>query len=222
MALGTVPRTTAGANTANQHFAHSVSRATQLCSTLAARRRRVTGRRLPQRRGRTSLQKLIVLTVLLALTLSDCAIYRHYEASKPDTVRKTEAMLSDAGFTTIKVDTDEKGGLVEDLPPDEIRSYKPESGAVYWYYDPDICLCVYEGHQGDFDRYQMAQRQESDTAQYAAQSSDEQVASLNALNGGFFPPPIIWIGGIAPIHVGGGGFGHGHGGFGGGHGGGHR
>ena len=124
-------------------------------------------------------------------------------------------MLSDAGFTAIKVDTDEKGGLVEDLPPYEIRSYKAESGAVYWYYDPDICLCVYEGHQGDYDRYQVAQRQESDTAQYAAQSDDQQVASLNALNGGFFPPPIFWIGGIAPEpHFGGGGHGGGH--FGGG------
>lgn len=184
---------------------------------------------MPQPKGRTALQKLIVVTVLFALTLSDCAIYRHYEASKPETVRKTEAALSDAGFTQIKVDTEEKGGLVEDLPPYEIRSYKAESGAVYWYYDPDICLCVYEGHQGDYDRYQMAQRQESDTAQYAAQSDDEQVASLNALNGGFFPPPIFWIGGSAPApriggggHFGGGHFGgHGGGGFGGGHGGGH-
>ena len=83
-------------------------------------------------------------------------MYRHYEASKPETVRKTEAMLSDAGFTTIKLDTDDKGGLVEDLPPHEIRSYAAQSGAVYWYYDPDVCVCVYEGHQGDYDRYQMA------------------------------------------------------------------
>jgi uncharacterized membrane protein YgcG len=168
------------------------------------------------------LQKLIVVIVLLALILSDCAIYRRYEASKPETVRKTEAMLSDAGFTTIKVETDDQGGLVEDLPPDEIREYSAQSGAVYWYYDPDICVCVYEGHQSDYDRYQVAQRQESDTAQYAAQSDDEQVASLNALNGAFFPPPIFWIGGFAPPpHFGGGGFGGGHGGhFGGGHGGG--
>ena len=173
------------------------------------------------------MQKPIVVIVLLALTLSDCAIYRRYEASKPETVRKTEAMLSDAGFKTIKVETDDQGGLVEDLPPDEIRKYSAQSGAVYWYYDPDICVCVYEGHQGDYDRYQVAQRQESDTAQYAAQSDDEQVASLNALNGGFFPPPIFWIGGEAPVfiggghgggHFGGGHFGGGHGGFGGGHG----
>lgn len=168
------------------------------------------------------MQKPIVVTVLLALTLSGCALYRDYEASKPETVRKTEAQLSDAGFTTIKVDTDEKGGLVEDLPPHEIRSYKAESGAVYWYYDPKICLCVYEGHQSEYDRYQMAQRQESDTEQYAAQSNDEQVASLNALNAGFFPPPIIWIGGIAPVpHFGGGGGGGFHGGHGGIGGGGH-
>ena len=167
------------------------------------------------------LQKLLVLAVLLALILPGCAVYRSYEASKPETVRKTEAMLSDAGFTTIKVDSDEKGGLVEDLPAYEIRSYKAQSGAVYWYYDPKICSCVYEGHQGDYDRYQMAQRQESDTAQYAAQSDDSQVASLNALNGAFFPPPIIWIGGIAPgPHFGGGGGGGFHGGH-GGHGGGH-
>jgi hypothetical protein len=162
------------------------------------------------------------IVVLLALIVSGCALYRRYEASKPETVRKTEAMLADAGFTTIKVETDDQGGLVEDLPPDEIREYSAQSGAVYWYYDPDICVCVYEGHQGDYDRYQMAQRQESDTAQYAAQSNDEQVASLNALNGAFFPPPIFWIGGFAPPpHFGGGGHGGGHEGGEGGHEGGH-
>jgi hypothetical protein len=160
---------------------------------------------------------------------SGCAAYHRYEASKPETVRKTEAMLSDAGFTTIKLDTDDKVGLVEDLPPHEIRSYAAPSGAVYWYYDPDICSCVYEGHQAEFDRYQMALEHQNDPAQYAAESDDQQVASLNALNGVFFPPPIFWIGGFAPSpysigggHRHGGRHGGGHGGWhgGGGHGGG--
>jgi hypothetical protein len=184
------------------------------------------------------LHKRFIVAVFLALIVSSCALYQRYEASKPETVRKTEAMLAEAGFTTIKVVTDDEGGLVEDLPPDEIRKYTAQSGAVYWYYDPDICVCVYEGHQSDYDSYQMAQRQESDTAQYAAESGDQQVAQLNALNGAFFPPPILWIGGFAPApHFGGGfhggfhgGEGHfgGHGGFGaggahgGGGGGGHR
>lgn len=161
--------------------------------------------------------KLLIVGFLSTLMVSGCAAYRHYQASKPEAVQKTESALSDAGFTTIKLDTADKVGLVEDLPPDEIRSYAAQSGTVYWYYDPDICACVYEGHQAEFDRYQMALRQQNDTAQYAAESEDQQVASLNALNGNFFPPPIIWVGGgFVGIH-GGGGFGNGHGHLGGGH-----
>jgi hypothetical protein len=170
------------------------------------------------------LRKPFIVAVLLALIMPGCALYRQYEASRPEAVQKTEAMLSDAGFTTIKLDTDDKVGLVEDLPPDEIRSYAAQSGTVYWYYDPDVCTCVYEGHQKEFDRYQMALRQQNDTAQYAAESQDQEIASLNALNGTFFPPPMFWVGGFAPIpyyYTGGGhggwhGWGHGRrGGFGG-------
>jgi len=170
-------------------------------------------------------QKRLTAAVLLALIVSGCAAYRRYEAAKPETVRRTEAALSDAGFTTVKLDTSDKVGLVEDLPPYEIRSYAAQSGKVYWYYDPDICSCVYEGHQNEFERYQMALRQENDTAQYADESNDQQIASLNALNGAFFLPPIFWVGGFAPgPHFGGGGGhwgGHGGGPGGGGSGGGH-
>ena len=116
-------------------------------------------------------------------------------------------MLSDAGFSTIKIDTSDKVGLVQDLPPHEIRSYAAQAGTVYWYYDPDVCSCVYEGHQNEFDRYQMATRQQNDTEQYAAESGDQEVASLNALNGMFFPPPLIWVGGFPPGHYIGGGHG---------------
>jgi len=156
-------------------------------------------------------QNRFIVLVLSALIGSGCSLYRHYEASRPEAVQKTEAMLSDAGFTTIKLDTSVKVGLVENLPPYELRSYAAQSGKVYWYYDPDVCACVYEGHQSEFDRYQMTVRQQNDTAQYAAESGDQEVASLNALNGMFFPPPLIWIGGFAPgpiLRRGGGGFHH--------------
>jgi hypothetical protein len=165
------------------------------------------------------LQKRFIVAVLSALIVSGCAAYRRYEAARPENVRKNEAMLSDAGFTTIKIDASEQVGLVENLPPYEIRSYAAQSGKVYWYYDPDVCSCVYEGHQNEFDRYQMAMRQETDTAQYAAESGDQEVASLNTLNGAMFPPPIFWVGGFAPGYFIGGG--HGGGGHGGGGGGGH-
>jgi len=176
------------------------------------------------------LRNAIALALVLATFAPGCSAYRHYEDSKPANVRKTEAMLADAGFTTIKLDSDDKVGLVEDLPADELYTYKTESGPVYWYYDPDVCNCVYEGHKPEYDRYQLALQHEGDVAQYAAQSEDQEIAQLNALNGGFFPPPLFWVGGVVPVahYGGGGGGGHwgggrgfgggGHGGGGGGHG----
>jgi hypothetical protein len=143
-------------------------------------------------------QNRFIVLLLSALIVSGCATYHHYEASQPEVVQKTEAMLSDAGFLTIKIDSSEKVGLVQDLPPHELRSYAAQSGKVYWYYDPDLCSCVYEGHPNEFDRYQMAVTQQNDIAQYAAESRNQDIASLNALNGTFFPPPLIWVGGYAP------------------------
>jgi hypothetical protein len=172
----------------------------------------VEGRPL-RRRKDGGLQKLFIVAAALAIIASGCAAYRRYQATKPENVQKTEAILSDAGFTVVRLDTADQVGLVEDLPPDEIRSYAAQSGTVYWYYDPDLCACVYEGHQKEFDRYQEALKHENDPEQYASQSEDEQVASLNALNGAFFPPPIFWIGGFNPgPHFGGVGHGGGHGG----------
>lgn len=159
-----------------------------------------------------------------ALIASGCAAFTRYENSRPETVQKTEKMLTDAGFHTVKIDTSEQEGLAENLPQYELKSYPVQSGTVYWYYDPDICACVYEGHQDEYDAYQMLVRQQTDTAQYAAESQEQEVASLNALNGAFFPPPLFWVGaGFTGTHFGGGGSsggGH-HGGHGGGsHGGG--
>jgi hypothetical protein len=153
-----------------------------------------------------------MLAILPVLIASGCSLYRSYQASKPENIRAAESMLTDAGFQRIKIDTSEQVGLAEDLEPYELRKYAASSGSVFWYYDPKVCECVYEGHQGEYDRYEMALRSQSDTSQYAAESEQEEVASLNAINGGFFPPPIFLLGGF------GAGFGGGHGG--GGHGGG--
>ena len=162
------------------------------------------------------LRPRLLLAILPALIASGCSVYRSYQASKPDNIRVTESMLSDAGFQTIKIDTTEQTGLAEDLEPYEVRKYAASSGPVFWYYDPKVCSCVYEGHQGDYDRYGMALRSEDDTSEYAAESEQEEVASLNAINGGFFPPPIFVLGGFGVgFGGGGGGGGHMHGGGGG-------
>ena len=162
------------------------------------------------------LRRCLVLALVPALVASGCSLYRSYQASKPETIRQTESMLSDAGFRTIKIDTSEQIGLVEDLPRYDLEKYPTSSGSVFWYYDPKICSCVYEGHQNEYDSYQLLVRQQNDTAQYAAESQDEDVTSLNALNGTFFPPPIFVAGGFFGGHFIGGGHGFGHVGAGGG------
>ncbi len=155
---------------------------------------------------------------------SACAAYTRYQASRPETVREIERMLTEAGFRTIHVDKSDsdQAGLAANLPQYDLRRYAASSGSVYWYYDPDNCSCVFEGNKDAFDRYQMLQLQQRDLASYATESRDQEVASLNSLNGSMFPPPIFWIGGIGAGVGGnlGGGLG-GHGGRGGHRGGGH-
>jgi hypothetical protein len=170
-------------------------------------------------RANSLLPNRLIVAMLSALIVSGCAATHRYEASRPEEINKTGAMLSTAGFKTIEIDTSEQVGLAKHLPLHELRSYHAQSGTVYWYYDPNICSCVYEGHQDEFDRYEMVVRQRNDIAQYAAESKDEEVAALYSLNPTIFPPPIFWVGGDAGAR--GGGHGGSHGGMhGGGHGGG--
>ena len=152
--------------------------------------------------------------MLSAVMLAGCAASRRYEASRPEKVEITEAMLSEAGFRTIKVDPSENVGLVSDLAPHEIGTYDAVSGTVYWYYDPRICSCVYKGRQDEFDDYQMLVTQQNDTAQYVADSDDTEISSLYTLNPTYLPPPAFWGGGHAGDHAGT----HGRGQGGGGHG----
>ena len=87
----------------------------------------------------------LALALLTMLACPACSTYQRYEASRPANIRQTEAMLSDAGFAVVRIDTADQAGLAANLPPHELRSYDIESGTVYWYYDPDVCGCVYEG-----------------------------------------------------------------------------
>jgi uncharacterized membrane protein YgcG len=169
-------------------------------------------------------RSLNLVLLVLALGASRCSIYRRYQASKPEVIKQTEAMLSEAGFSKIAIDTSDSASLASNLPPRELRSYPADGGYVYWYYDPDVCGCVFEGRQDTFDRYQMLMRQQHDTVEYAAESQEGEIASLNALNQMYFPPPMLWYGvGIyGGFHSQGGGGGHILGGGGGHHGGGHH
>src|SRR5215469_1735258 len=77
-----------------------------------------------------------------------------------ESVRATEAMLDDAGFTQVPVDVPSED--LEHLPTFTLNNYQSVSGQVFWYYDPDYCQCLYEGKAADNDRYQLALAHEND------------------------------------------------------------
>ncbi len=157
----------------------------------------------------------------MILALAGCAAYQHYEASRPAAAIAMETALTQAGFTQMEADYPDQLEIVQGLPSYSLHSYPSPDGAVYWYYDPGTCGCVMVGNEKAFDNYQWQLTQRDEIAAYVTDSEDDDVASLNALNGSMFPPSLFLLGmapagrgSIGPRGGGGGvhGVGHDHGG----------
>lgn len=155
----------------------------------------------------------------IVFAAAGCSLYQHYEASRPAAVELTESALAEAGFERMEARYPDQLQMVQGLPTYSMHSYPTPNGNVYWYYDPGNCGCVFEGNAEAFQKYQWQLAQENDTAAYVADSEDDDVIALNALNESMFPPSIYLLG-LGPV-VGGIGIHHG-GGRGGGSGGGHH
>jgi hypothetical protein len=161
----------------------------------------------------------------IVFAAAGCSLYQHYEASRPAAVTETESSLTEAGFERMEASYPDQLQMVQGLPTYSMHSYPTPNGNVYWYYDPGNCGCVFEGNAEAFQKYQWQLTQANDTAAYVADSRDDDVASLNALNESMFPPSLYLLGlgpavGAIGVHGhpgGGGGFGghHGHRGGGG-------
>jgi hypothetical protein len=191
--------------------------------------------------------RLVVASVIFTLAAS-CSLYETYQAEQPANILELESRLVKAGFNRVPIETPEQNGAVAELPLYRLNRYQSASGSVYWYADPTICSCLYEGDQTAYDSYAGLLQQEHDIAAYVNDVGPQQIAGLSPF-GYAFPPPLL-LGGwpvtihhTGPFHSAGGGSGgngvtskggggsgsgvhsHGHGGGGhsiGGHGGGHR
>ncbi len=130
--------------------------------------------------------------VLLVCAFAGCATVGNDE----QTVRETEAMLDDAGFTRIAIDI--PSDQLSNLPAYRLNRYDGERGAVFWYYDPDYCQCLYEGDKEAADRYQYAMSHRGDLAQYQADYETEESAAQQAVIinrfAGAVPTPFMWGG----------------------------
>jgi hypothetical protein len=131
------------------------------------------------------------LYVLIALLLAAAAVSACSSRNTSSRIAQTEAMLTEAGFQPVQLSSPDQVEVAKSLPTYEMHYYDTGNGPVFWYYDPDECGCVYVGGTGDYDRFEDAQKQEHDISEYAAETQDEQVASLYVLNPVMFPPPLF-------------------------------
>jgi hypothetical protein len=155
---------------------------------------------------------LITTCTILAM-VSSCAMYQDYRDKKPDNIKKVETRLEAAGFKKVPIDTPVEKGAVEQLPLYELNRYDSARGSIYWYVDPTVCHCLYQGDQQSYDQYTSILQQEKETAEYVNDVRPDQVVYLSPF-GYAFPPPIFF-GGWPVVVAGPGGFGPGRG-FGGG------
>jgi hypothetical protein len=146
----------------------------------------------------------LVALMMCALAAS-CSIYSAYEQSKPANVMKLEARLTQAGFHRVSIDTPEQDGAVAELPLHRLNRYDSAQGSVFWYADPTICHCLYQGDEVAYQRYLDLLQQEQETAEYENDVRPEQVAYLSPF-GYAFPPPLLLGGWPLLIPGDGGGF----------------
>src|ERR1700682_5815038 len=96
--------------------------------------------------------KLVFLAAILGIAES-CSLYDSYEASRPANVMTIESRLEQAGFRKITIETPEQNGAVAELPLHCLNRYQSAAGSIFWYADPTICSCLYEGDQKSYERY---------------------------------------------------------------------
>lgn len=150
-------------------------------------------------------QGLRLVAMSAVLFVASCSLYEDYEASTPAKIMETEARLVKAGFERVPIQTPEQGGAVEQLPLHRLNRYSSVDGSVFWYADPTVCSCLYEGDQAAYDRYAGQLQQEHDTAEYMNQQEPAQLVNLSPF-GYAFPPPLIfrtWPVWVPPIRSGG-------------------
>src|ERR1700733_15065682 len=110
---------------------------------------------------RAAAKLLICATFALA---ASCSALDDYKASQPPNVARMETRMEQAGFRKISIETPEQNGAVEQLPLHKLNRYDSAKGSVFWYADPTVCKCLYQGDLEAYQRYQGLVEQENDTA----------------------------------------------------------
>jgi len=128
---------------------------------------------------------------------ASCGAFKDYENSKAENIRTVEARLEQAGFRKVPIESPAQDGAVAALPLHQLNRYDSAKGSVFWYADPTVCKCLYQGDLAAYQSYQGIVEQKRDTAEYMNDTQPSQVAYLGYF-GNDFPPPL-WYGTTWPV-----------------------
>jgi hypothetical protein len=154
------------------------------------------------------LANIVIFATASALAAS-CAVFHDSASNQSSQVTATEAALSQAGFRKVPIETSQENTAVAELRLNRVNQYESSDGKVFWYADPKLCKCLFEGNEAAYNRYADALKQQSDTADYAKSTQPQEVADLSPF-GDAFPTPlagwpmVIDLGGGAVQTAGGG------------------
>jgi hypothetical protein len=138
-----------------------------------------------------SARKFIKVVLLAAISATGCSNYNNYLASRPANVMQIEARLEQSEFRKVPIETSNQHSAVAELPLHQLNRYQSTKGSVFWYADPTVCKCLYEGDQEAYDRYALLLEQEHEVALSVRNQQPEEVADLSEFSYAF-PPPLIF------------------------------
>lgn len=149
----------------------------------------------------------IILLATISAVVGSCAAYNDYLAKRPAKVMETESQLTQAGFRKVAIQTADQHSAVAGLQLERLNQYQSADGRIFWYADPKLCQCLFEGDQVAHDHYEELLKTQSDTAEYANSGRPQEVEDLSSF-GDTFPTPVqgwpfvIYLGGpISPVGV---------------------
>jgi hypothetical protein len=135
----------------------------------------------------SSRTRLFATGLLMALLIPACASFQETPNQK---AARIDPVLSAAGFHMVQADSPKKQSIFATLPPLKMTYYVGKDGkSRYWFADPYGCMCVYQGDQKDYQRYQNLRIQQKlvKEEEETAELNQDAAMQMNMYDPMFFP-----------------------------------
>ncbi len=123
----------------------------------------------------------------MAMLIAACASFQETPAQK---AQRIDPVLSAAGFHLVPADSQKKQEISASMPPLTMHYYMAKDGKPrYWFADPYVCNCVYEGDEKAYQRYQNLRLQQKlvKEEERAAELNQDAAMQMNMYDPVFYP-----------------------------------